>query len=137
MLANLLMLLLVLLVGVFVFRRMRAMREDGTTWNSPEAVAEVRGDAGALCRRALEEVAGTKTDERFDRRVTFVATHGANAGFTLTPLGDDRTEVIVTVAGGFASSELSVSGTRRRADLGERLADWLAEHGGGQRVERP
>ena len=82
-------------------------------------------------------MAGTKTDERFDRRVTFVATHGANAGFTLTPLGDDRTEVIVTVAGGFASSELSVSGTRRRADLGERLADWLAEHGGGQRVERP
>jgi hypothetical protein len=132
--ANLLMILLVLFVGVFVVRRMRAMREDGTNWNSPEAVAEVRGDVGSLCRRALQEVAGTTTDERFDRRVTFVATNGANAGFTLTPLDDDRTEVTVTVAGGLMSSELSVSGTRRRAELGEQLADWLAEHGDGRRV---
>src|SRR3954469_635796 len=118
MLANLLMILVVVVVGVFVVRRMRAMRDDGTNWNSPEAVAEVRGDAGDLCRRALEEVTGTTTDERFERRGTFVAPDGVHAGFTLTPLGDGRTEVIVTVAGGFASSELSVSGTRRRAELG-------------------
>ena len=137
MLANLLMILLVLLVGAFVLRRMRAMREDGTNWNSPEAVAEVRGDAGAHCRRALREVAGATTDERFERRVTFVATDGANVGFTLSPLDDDRTEVLVTVAGGFASSELSVSGTRRRAELAEQLADWLAQHGDGRRVGRP
>src|SRR3954471_3635418 len=104
MLANLLMILVVLVVGMFVVRRMRAMREDGTNWNSPEAIAEVRGNAGDLCRRALEEVTGTTTDEHFERRVTFVATDGAHAGFTLTPLGDGRTEVIVTVAGGLMSS---------------------------------
>src|SRR5690349_12930606 len=108
MLSTLLMILLVLIVGAFVVRRVRGMREDGTGWNSPEARAEVRGDAGDLCRRALEAVTGTATDERFARRVTFVAADGMNVGFTLTRIDDDRTEVIITVAGGFMSSELSV-----------------------------
>ena len=134
MLSALLLTLLVLVVGAFVARRLRGMREDGTGWNSPEARVEVRGDAGDLCRRALEEVTGTTTDERFARRVTFIAADGVNVGFTLTRLDNDRTEVIITVAGGFTSSELSVSGPRRRAELGERLAQWLTEHGNGSRV---
>jgi hypothetical protein len=134
MLSGLVMIAIVVLVVGLVARRRQAMRADGSGWATTNATAMVDGDAGELCRRALREVTGTETDERFARRVTFVATPGANVGFTLTPADDGRTEVEITVAGTFTHSELSVRHGRERAALATALARWLTEHGNESRV---
>src|SRR5690349_3132454 len=89
---SLVLLLLLVAAGVLAARRFLALRADGSRagqrWATAEAVAEVDGDAGALIRRGLREVTGAETSERFERRVTFVATPEANVGFTVTALGD-------------------------------------------------
>lgn len=128
---SLVLLLLLVAAGVLAARRFLAMRADGPgqRWATAEAVADVDGDAGALIRRGLREVTGTETAERFERRVTFVATPEANVGFTVTPTGDGRTRVEITVAGTFTHSTLSVRHGRERADLAHALAQWLTQHG--------
>ncbi|RKQ87829.1 hypothetical protein C8N24_5858 [Solirubrobacter pauli] len=130
---SLVLLLLLVAAGVLAARRFRALHADGSRtgqrWATAEAVAEVDGDAGALIRRALLQVTGAETSERFERRVTFVATPEANVGFTVTALGDGRTRVAITVAGTFTHSELSVRHGRERADLAHALAQWLTQHG--------
>lgn len=138
MLTGLLMTASVVLIAVLVARRHLAGRADGPggtrSWATAEATAVVDGDAGELCRRALRAVTGAETTERFQRRVTFVATPGANVGFTLTSAGDGRTEVQITVAGTFTHSELHVGHAHERAGLAQALAQWLTEHGNGSGV---
>ena len=54
--------------GVSVMtRQTRKLRGD--------AVVDVCGDAGALCKRALREVAGSMTSEQFSKRQTWVTSH--------------------------------------------------------------
>ena len=55
--------------------------------------------------------------------------------FELEPIGEGRTRVTLAVAGGGQSgAEMNVTHAEKRAQLGEQLADWLAEHGDGARV---
>ena len=105
------------------------------------AVVEVRGDAGALCKRALHEVAGSMTSQQFSKRQTWVNSHlpgegiaSANVGFRLDPLEQDRTRVTIQVTAGPYGGELNPRMGRKRAALAEALADWLAAHGEGTRV---
>jgi hypothetical protein len=105
-----------------------------------EAVVDVRGDAGALCKRALREVAGSMTSEQFSKRQTWVNSHlpgegtaSASVGFRLDPLEHDRTRVTIRVVAGPYGGELNPRMGRKRAALAEALAGWLAAHGDGER----
>jgi hypothetical protein len=106
-----------------------------------DAIVDVRGDAGELCKRALYEVAGSMTSETFSKRQTWVNSHlpgegtaSASVGFQLDSLEDDRTRVTIRVGAGPYGGQLNPRMGRKRAALAETLADWLAAHGGGERV---
>lgn len=114
----------------------------GEAWYGRKYTVEVCGDAGPLCKRAMLEVAGSRTWKKFNKRRTSMFTHlpgeraaSAAVQFELEPIGDGRTRVTLAVSGGGQSgAEMNVTHAEKRARLGEQLADWLAEHGNGRRV---
>ena len=114
----------------------------GEAWYGRKYTVEVRGDAGALCKRAMLDVAGSRTWKKFNKRRTSMFTHlpgeraaSAAVVFELEPVGEDQTRITLAVSGGGQSgAELNVTHAEKRARLGEALADWLAEHGDGTRV---
>jgi hypothetical protein len=136
---------LIAFVAFFVWA-WRQLRRRGIglreAWMGKQYVVEVEGDAGPLCKRAMLEVAGSRTWKKFNRRRTSMFTHlpgeraaSAAVQFDLEPLGDGRTRVTLAVSGGGQSgAEMNVEHAEKRAELGERLAQWLTEHGNGRRV---
>ena len=132
-------------VGLFLFSWHR-LRKRGIglkeAWLGKKFAVEVRGDADALCKRALLEVAGSRTTRKFKKGKLRALTHIADAGpgsaaveFALEPAQGEYTRVLVAVwGGGQFGAELNDEHAVERAKLGERLADWLAEQGDGRRV---
>ena len=128
-------------VGLFVFQWYR-LRKRGIglreAWTGRKYEVEVQGAADALCKRALLEVAGSRTTRKFKQRKLRALTHlpgeapgSAAVEFELAPADEDRTRIILSVYGG---AEMHDEHAEKRAKLGEQLADWLAEHGDGRRV---
>ena|SRR5690349_21650479 len=128
-------------VGMFLWG-WRRLRRRGISlkeaWTGKKFAVEITGDADALCKRALLEVAGSRTTRKFKKRKLRALTHlpgempgSATVEFALEPADEDRTRVTLSVYGG---AEMHDEHAEKRAELGDRLAQWLTEHGNGSRV---
>src|SRR5690349_4392772 len=115
-----------LAVIVFFLWAWRKLRSRGIglreAWMGKPYVVEVRGDAGALCKQAMLEVAGSRTWKKFNKRRTSMFTHLPGEGtasaavqFELERLDEDRTRVTLAVSGaGQGGAEMNLTHAQKR-----------------------